>query len=224
MATDIATTWRRLIRAAPRAKLSVLLRAVVSMLVVACATRVLAAPFLPANEAEPPTGQYAPPPRNDPPRWRFRAMLATGAGGGLSGVRTSVFPTQLELGARMWGPLSLTLGGTALISSREVVHCGEPVRANAVLGSLGLRADLRNSKSASWIDPFLEVHASVAGQTGFAESSEPCGGPRVLASGGAKIGIDAWLGRVAITAQLSYEYLPVAAPLAVSLGASFILR
>ncbi len=194
------------------------------MLVVAFAARALAAPVGPVNEAEPPTGQYAPPPKNDPPRWRFRATLATGAGGGLSGVRTSVFPTQLELGVRLWGPLSVTLGGTAVISSREVTRCGEPVRANAVLGSLGLRADLRNTKSASWIDPFVEAHASVGGQTGFAEPSDPCGGPRAFASGGAKVGIDAWLGRVAITAQLSYDYLPVASPLAVSIGASFILR
>ena len=56
------------------------------------------------------------------------------------------------------------------------------------------------------------------------EAGEPCAGPRVFATGGARVGVDAWLGKVAITAQVSYDYLPVGAPLAVSLGASVLLR
>ncbi len=183
----------------------------------------LAAPTASTNEAEPPTGIYEPPPKNDPPRWRLRGLVATGAGVGLGGVRAASFPTQLEIGARLWGPLSLSLGATAVISSREVTSCGAPARANAALGTVGLRANLRNGRSASWVDPFIEVHAGVGGQAPYAEPGDPCRGPRAFASGGGRIGIDAWLGRVAITAQLSYDYLPIEAPLAVSLGASVIL-
>ena len=37
------------------------------------------------------------------------------------------------------------------------------------------------------------------------------------------LGVDVWFGLVAITAQVGYDYLPVGAPLAISLGASAIL-
>jgi hypothetical protein len=173
--------------------------------------------------AEPPTGLYASPPKHDPPRWRLRGMLATGAGVGLSGIRQAIFPTTLEIDARIWGPLSASLSGAAIIASREVVSCGAQVRGNAALGSLGLRADLNNSRSASWLSPFIEAHANLGGQAAFAEPGEPCAGPRLFGSGGARVGVDVWLGRVAVTAQLSYDYMPVAAPLAFSLGASTIL-
>ena len=173
---------------------------------------------------EPPTGVYERPPKTDPPRWRFRALIATGVGGGVGGVRTVVFPTQLELGARIWGPLSATISGMAMLSGREVTSCGASARANAATGAVGLRADLFNSKSASWIDPFIEAHAGVGGQTGFSEPADPCAGSRVFATGGGRIGLDAWFGRVAVTAQLTYDYLPIAAPLAFSLGASVLLH
>src|SRR4029078_1449701 len=111
-----------------------------------------------------------------------RGLIATGAGVGLGGVRAASFPTQLELGARLWGALSLSLAGMALLSSREVSSCGASARPNAALGGLGLRADLSNSRSASWIDPFIEAHAGVGGQAGYAEPGDPCGGPRVFAT------------------------------------------
>jgi hypothetical protein len=176
-----------------------------------------------AAVSEPPTGEYAPPPKHDPPRWQLRGLLATGVGGGLTGVRQVVFPTTLELDARFWGPLSASLSGAAIVASRETTSCGAPTRGNAALGGLGLRADLNNSRSASWLDPFIEAHAGLGGQAAFAEPGDPCARPRLFATGGARIGVDVWLGRVAVTAQLSYDYLPVAAPLSFSLGASAIL-
>ena len=200
------------------------MRALTSVLVVSLAARAFAAePAASTNEAEPPTGIYEAPPKNDPPRWRVRGRVATGAGVGLGGVRATSVPTQLELGARIWGPLSFSLGGMAVLASRAVTSCGALVRPNAALGTIGLRANLRNGRSASWIDPFIEAHAGVGGQAAYAEPGDPCGSPRVFASGGARVGIDAWLGRVAITAQVSYDHLPIGAPLAVSIGASVIL-
>jgi hypothetical protein len=179
-------------------------------------------PAAQTDEAEPPTGIYEAPPKNDPPRWRLRATLSTGVGVAL-GPRAVSFPTHLDLGARIWGPLSVTLSGTAVLSSRQVSTCGTTERPNAALGAVGLRADLRNGRSASWVDPFIEAHVGVGGQAAYGEPGDPCGGSRVFATGGGRIGLDAWLGRVAITAQLSYDDLPVAAPIAISLGASVIL-
>lgn len=175
------------------------------------------------GEVEPPTGIYEPPPKNDPPRWRMRGTVTTGVGAALTTSHWVVFPTELSVGARIWGPLSATASALAVLATRDSTTCGTEQRPHAALGSLGLRADLFNGRSASWLDPFVEVHASVGGQAAFAQGSDPCRGPRTFGGGGARIGFDAWLGRVALTAQLSYEYLPVGAPLTVSIGASMIL-
>jgi hypothetical protein len=212
-----------LIRDASRAKLRAMRSLVmVAILVVA---KIAAADPAPAAtvEAEPPTGIYEPPPKHDPPRWRVRGLVATGAGVAIGGTRYVTFPTSLELGARIWGPLSVSLSGAAILASREVTSCGLPSRPNAGIGGVGLRADLANGRSASWVSPFVEVHAGVGGQAAFAEAADPCAGPRVFATGGGRIGVDAWLGRVAITAQVGYDYLPIGAPLSISLGASVVL-
>src|SRR4051794_38907521 len=64
-------------------------------------------------------------PPADPPRWRLRAMLAQGFGGsdGVTGVVTR-FPTTLELGARVWGPLSVDAGVTATVAGEYATACG----------------------------------------------------------------------------------------------------
>lgn len=193
------------------------MRVLLLLAIVATSPRVRA-----QSEVEPPTGRYEPPPKNDPPRWRIRSSLLQGVGGGIGGPRAASFPTTLEVGARLWGPLSVSVAGLGIFSARESEACGAAQRPNAAIGTLGVRADLFNHKSASWLDPFVEIHAGVGGQAAF-PASGTCGGPHVFASGGARIGFDAWLGRVAVTAQLSYDYLPVAAPLAFSIGASFLL-
>ena len=176
-----------------------------------------------AGEVEPPTGIYEPPPRNDPPRWRMRGTVTTGVGASLTAAHWAVFPTELSLGARIWGPLSVTASALTVLATRNSTTCGTEQRPHAALGSLGIRADLFNGRSASWLDPFVEVHASVGGQAAYAEGSSACRGPRTFGGGGARVGVDAWLGRVALTAQLSYEHLPLGSPLSVSLGASLLL-
>ena len=176
-----------------------------------------------AAEVEPPTGIYEAPPSNDPPRWRMRGTVATGVGAALNASHWAVFPTELSIGARVRGPLSVTAAALVVLATRDSTTCGTEQRPHAALGSLGLRADLFNGRSASWLEPFVEVHASLGAQAAFAQGSDPCRGPRTFGGGGARIGFDAWLGRVALTAQLSYEYLPIGAPLSVSIGASMVL-
>jgi hypothetical protein len=160
----------------------------------------------------------------DPARWRVRGLVETGFGGGRSdGVTVAMFPTTLELGARIWGPLSVDLSATGILTSARYLACGEERRPNAALGALGLRADLANGKSASWVDPFVEVHGGVGGQGGGPELAGACPPPRVFGTGGARAGIDVWLGRVAVTIVLGYDYVPIGQVLAASIGASVVL-
>jgi hypothetical protein len=134
-----------------------------------------------------------------------------------------MFPTTLELGARLWGPLSVDVAAVLVVAGEAYSACGELRRPNAVLGTAGVRADLANGKSASWADPFVEVHGGVGAQGGGRELGGACPAPRVFGSGGGRIGVDAWLGRVAVTVALGYDYLPIGQSLAISLGLSAIL-
>jgi hypothetical protein len=160
----------------------------------------------------------------DPPRWRVRGLLSTGFGGGRDeGATVAMFPTTLELGARLWGPLSVDVAATGVLTADHYLACGEERRPNAALGALGLRADLFNGKSASWVDPFVEVHGGVGGQGGGRELDGACPQPRVFGTGGARLGLDVWLGRVAVTVVLGYDYVPIGQVLAASIGASVVL-
>src|SRR5947209_2721298 len=61
----------------------------------------------------------------DPPRWRARATLAQGFGGA-RGADDSVvarFATMLELGARVWGPLSLTATAIGTLAGEYSTTC-----------------------------------------------------------------------------------------------------
>ncbi|HEX6836071.1 MAG TPA: hypothetical protein VF334_05830, partial [Polyangia bacterium] len=92
--------------------------------------------------------------RADPPRWRLRATLAQGFGGGRApdDSLAARFPTMLDVGARVWGPLSLAATVTATVAGEYTTACGQPVRPSAVAGALGVRADLANGRSAAWVD------------------------------------------------------------------------
>jgi hypothetical protein len=46
---------------------------------------------------------------------------------------------------------------------------------------------------------------------------------QVFATGGAKLGLDIWLGRVAVTVAATYDWLPTAQPISVALGATLAL-
>ncbi len=155
--------------------------------------------------------------REDPPRWRIRAGLSTGFGGAsVHGDAVTVFPTHLEVGLRLFGPLSFDLRATAIQVGEVIGVCGELRRPSALLGAAGLRFDLFNRRSESWVDPFVEVHGGTGGQLG-------CSSSQTFATGGARAGIDVWLGRVAVSITASYDYLPVAAPFAGELGATVAL-
>lgn len=159
----------------------------------------------------------------DPPRWRVRAALLQGAGGAADGPRAvAVFPASLELGARLVGPLSVTVAAHGVLMGAQHLACGEPRRANAAFGTAGLRIDLANGKSASWAAPFFEVHGGVGAQAGR-EVGGTCSSGGVFGTGGARVGLDAWLGRAAVTVSAAFDYLPRASPISILLGATVIL-
>jgi hypothetical protein len=161
---------------------------------------------------------------SDVPRWRVRAALMTGFGGTSdAGVAVAVFPTTVELGARIWGPLSVEASATGVLSGDYYDACGQPRRANAIVGGLGLRFDFLNWRSRSWADPFVEVHGGVGRQPGGRPSGGVCPGGGTFGTGGARAGVDVWLGKAAVTVALGFDYLPSASPFAASIGASFVL-
>jgi hypothetical protein len=160
----------------------------------------------------------------DPPRWRVRAGLTqTVAGGSDGGSIVTVFPLALELGVRLWGPLSLTGGATGVFVGESYMACGKSVRPDAAIGTLGMRVDFLNSKASSWVAPFVEAHGGIGGQRGGRESEGVCRSPGTFGTGGARVGFDVWLGRAAVTIAASWDFLPAAAPLGIGLGATFIL-
>jgi hypothetical protein len=155
------------------------------------------------------------------PRWRVRGALLSGVGGSSAGGELlTVFPMTLELGVRIHGGLSATVSGQGVLMGATYTACGEERRANAAFGTAGLRFDFANDKSASWIAPFLEVHAGAGGQAG----GRTCDGNGVFGTGGAKLGFDVWLGRVAVTMALAIDYLPEAPPVSFALGATVIFK
>jgi len=160
----------------------------------------------------------------DPPRWRFRMALTTGVAGSRDAEQSvTVFPTTLELGARLFGPLSVTLGAEGVLVGEQYQACGKLERPNAIVGGAGLRVDFANGKSASWAAPFLEAHAGAGRQGGAREVDGVCDGAQSFFTGGAKLGVDVWLGRVAVTVVATWDWLPTAMPFGAQLGASFIL-
>src|SRR5688572_20015578 len=98
---------------------------------------------------------------NLPPRWKLRASLIQGFGGSYDQGPVAAFPTTLELGIRIWGPLSAVVGATGVMSGDTWVTCGETRRAHGVLGHAGLRVDFNNKQGDSWLDPWVEVHGGI---------------------------------------------------------------
>ena len=168
---------------------------------------------------------YTPPqPPSDAPRWRLRATLAQGFGGSRAsdGSYVARYPTLLELGVRIWGPLSLDGAANGTLAGEYSSQCGRGVRPNAVTGLGGLRADLGNGRAAAWLDPWVEVHAGGGVQASAREVPGGCPTTARFATAGARAGFDAWLGRGAVTVAIAYDYLPVGSALSFMLGASVI--
>jgi len=161
-------------------------------------------------------------PLRDVPRWRLRATLVQGFGGSRAqDAQVTRFPTTLEVGARIWGPLSLALGVTGTQAGEYDTRCGQASRPSAVAGGLGLRADLGNGRSATWVDPFVEVHGGVGAQAAAELHPGGCPTAVVFGSAGARVGIDVWLGRAAVTTAVGFDYLPVGSSFSFLLGATF---
>ncbi len=155
----------------------------------------------------------------DVPRWRLRVEAASGFGGARDAGRTlAVFPSTVGLAVRARGPLSITLSATGLIADDFYVACGVGRRPNALTTAAGLRLDFGNRRSASWLVPFVEARAGFGGQSGGRETANGCAAAAIFPTGGARAGVDVWLGRAAVTLALGYDYLPTVAPLAITLG------
>jgi hypothetical protein len=162
--------------------------------------------------------------RADPPRWRLRATLLQGFGGGKSFDTTVArFPTLVEGGVRVWGPLSVTGAAWGTLAGEASTDCGRQIRPSAVAGALGVRADLANARSASWVDPWVEVHGGVGAQAGAREVPGGCPTTATFGTAGARAGFDAWLGRGAVTVALAFDYLPLGANVSFVIGGSLIL-
>jgi hypothetical protein len=172
------------------------------------------------------TVAHAAPPRlvDDPPRWRLRLSISEGFGGARSGdAAVARFATTAELGVRVWGPLSLDIGAIGTVAGEFDASCGQGIRPSAIAAVAGVRADAFNARSASWVDPFVEVHGGVGAQAGAREVPGACAATSVFGTGGARAGIDVWLGGAAVTVALSFDYLPIGSTIAFSLGGSFKL-
>ena len=161
----------------------------------------------------------------DPPRWRLRATLAQGFGGAVGADDGVVarFPTMLDVGARLWGPLSLAATVTGTLAGEYATSCGQPVRPSAIAGALGVRADLGNRRSASWVDPWVEAHGGVGAQAGALEVPGGCPRAATFGTAGARAGLDVWLGRGAVTVAVAFDYLPIGSTVSFVLGGSFVL-
>ena len=163
-------------------------------------------------------------PPEDPPRWRLRLSITEGFGGGRDGDATVArYATTAELGARVWGPLSLDVGVIGTVAGEYDAACGQGLRPSAIAGVAGVRADLFNGRSASWVDPFVEAHGGVGTQAGTREVPGQCAAAGVFGTGGARAGLDVWLGRAAVTVAVAFDYLPIGSTLAFTLGGSFKL-
>ena len=66
--------------------------------------------------------------------------------------------------------------------------------------------------------PFVEGHVGVGGQ----RTGPDCHAAPLFATGGARLGLDVWLGHAAVTLAIAADYLPVASPVTFTLGASFV--
>jgi hypothetical protein len=159
------------------------------------------------------------------PRWKLRMTLASGFGGSRAGDNlVAVFPTTLELGVRIFGPLSLDVALHGMLTNDLYVACGETIRPHAIYGTAGVRVDFINKLAGSWVDPYVAVHFGVAGQPGGREIDGRCGPGRASPTGGVRLGLDVWLGRAAVNAAVGFDVLAIASPIAFFLGASFVLK
>ncbi len=160
----------------------------------------------------------------EPPCWKLRAALIQGFGGSYDQTPVAAFPTTLELGVRLWGPLSAVVGGTGVMSSDTWTTCGEARRGYAILAHAGLRVDFNNKKGDSWLDPFIEAHGGVGGQPGGRGGANSCPRDVVFGSGGIRGGLDVWLGKAAVTVAVGFDWTPIAPPAAFYLGATFLIQ
>lgn len=172
--------------------------------------------------------------RRPAPRFRGRLQILSGASMALpedpAGARrfAAYVPLDIEVGVRLSGPFSVTLGGVGYAAPFQVPACEAGPgtdggrRPNGLASFVGLRLDLNNSRDGSWLSPWMELRGGVAGQDGvptYLPLSDRCGERFVLAPWfGPRVGLDLWMGRAAATFALGYDVLPRASGVTVQAG------
>lgn len=146
-------------------------------------------------------------------------------------------PVDLEIAARLSGPLSLALGGVGYLAPFSAAACpGAPAepdvydvpasRANALGAFAGLRLDFNNSRDGAWWSPWVALRGGVLGQSGVADGSLAGPEPGSLCVEryllglylSPRLGMDLWLGRAAVTFAVGYDHLPRAAAISAQVG------
>lgn len=146
----------------------------------------------------------------------MRPEISQGFGASRAGGRfVAVFPTRVEVDLRLWRGLSLSVLGVGMLTGGEGV-CAH--RATAAWHALGVRWDFGNKRGGGWLVPFVEGHVGVGGQ----RTGSDCHTSSIFPTGGARLGLDVWLGHAAVTVAVAADYLPVASPITFTFGASFV--
>jgi hypothetical protein len=118
-------------------------------------------------------------------------------------------PTELEVGTRLGGPLSLIFGGVAYNAPFAVSTCDSAPspRPHALASFTGVRLDFNNSRDGSWWSPWVALRGGVVGQAGVQDGG-PCDNRYILAPYiSPRLGADLWLGSAAVTFALGYDAL-----------------
>jgi hypothetical protein len=189
-----------------------------------------------AQSAQPPAATKTPTtatavkkkPRQPALRFAGRLQMLSGAAFALpvdiEGSRRFVayVPVDVEIGARLGGPLSLAMGGVGYLAPFSVSTCGPTAnvdsRPNALGAFLGARLDFNNSRDGSWWSPWAALRGGILGQNGVANGS-PCQERYLLGLYlSPRVGIDLWLGKAAVTFAIGYDHLPRAAALSTQVG------
>lgn len=127
-------------------------------------------------------------------------------------------PLDVEVAARVAGPVSVSAGVLALVApfSASVCAAGGLYRPHALASVMGLRLDLNNSRKGSWWSPWVDLRMGVGGQV---VAGDFCSTRTQLAPVfSPRLGVDLWMGKAAASFALGYDALPASSVLATMVG------
>lgn len=171
------------------------------------------------------------------PRFRGRLQILSGAAVAIpamaDGSRKLVayVPAEAELAIAVSGPVTLGLGGIGYLAPFALTTCSDTPspRANALAAFATARFDFNNSRDGSWWSPWVALRGGVSGQAGVGGVGDPSDPSRCreqFAVGlylSPRLGMDLWMGTVAVTFAVGYDYLPRGSGVSVQTGLTFRL-